>query len=114
MSSAKDDRVPRGFGGLGLIDELSAALTALGYEEATPVQRETIPLLLAGKDLLAKAATGTGKTAAFALPMLQTLFQDPETPTPLAYLWMASATCIDSSRVGTSTRPPVCRRPSAS
>ena len=78
MTTAKDDRASRGFGGLGLVDELSAALSALGYEEATPVQREAIPLLLAGKDLLARAATGTGKTAAFALPMLQRLFQDPE------------------------------------
>src|SRR4051794_18884590 len=47
------------------------AITALGYEEPTPVQRETIPLLLEGRDLLGQAATGTGKTAAFALPMLQ-------------------------------------------
>ncbi len=78
MSPAKDNGAPRGFGGLGLVDELSAAVSALGYEEATPVQREAIPLLIAGKDLLARAATGTGKTAAFALPMLQTLFQDAE------------------------------------
>ena len=78
MSSAKDDGASRGFGGLGLVNELTAAVSALGYEEATPVQREAIPLLIAGKDLLAKAATGTGKTAAFALPMLQTLFQDAE------------------------------------
>jgi ATP-dependent RNA helicase DeaD len=68
-----------GFKGLGLIPELTTALSALGYEEATPVQREAIPLLIAGKDLLAQAATGTGKTAAFALPMLQMLFQDTET-----------------------------------
>jgi ATP-dependent RNA helicase DeaD len=60
-----------GFGALGLSQELLAAITSLGYEEPTPVQRETIPLLLAGGDLLAQAATGTGKTAAFALPMLQ-------------------------------------------
>ena len=46
-------------------------MAALGYEEPTPVQRETIPVLLSGRDLLAQAATGTGKTAAFALPMLQ-------------------------------------------
>ena len=49
----------------------SPLVTALGYEEPTPVQRETIPVMLAGRDLLAQAATGTGKTAAFALPMLQ-------------------------------------------
>ena len=60
-----------GFGSLGLGDHLLSALTALGYEEPTPVQRETIPLMLEGRDVLAQAATGTGKTAAFALPMLQ-------------------------------------------
>jgi ATP-dependent RNA helicase DeaD len=62
-----------GFTTLGLSDTLIATLTALGYEEPTPVQRETIPLMLAGRDLLAQAATGTGKTAAFALPMIQTI-----------------------------------------
>ena len=59
-----------GFAVLGLSGTLVAAVVALGYEEPTPVQRETIPLLLSGRDLLAQAATGTGKTAAFALPML--------------------------------------------
>jgi ATP-dependent RNA helicase DeaD len=61
------------FSGLGLVDELAAAVAALGYEEPTPVQREAIPLLIAGRDLLGQAATGTGKTAAFALPILQRL-----------------------------------------
>ncbi len=59
-----------GFAALGLRTELLEALSALGYEEPTPIQNETIPLLLAGKDLLGQAATGTGKTAAFALPVL--------------------------------------------
>ena len=59
------------FAALGLSQNLLTAITSLGYEEPTPVQRETIPLLLAGRDLLGQAATGTGKTAAFALPMLQ-------------------------------------------
>jgi ATP-dependent RNA helicase DeaD len=58
------------FASLGLREELVAAVTALGYEEPTPVQRETIPILLEGRDLLGQAATGTGKTAAFALPLL--------------------------------------------
>ena len=49
------------------------ALAGLGYEEPTPIQRETIEPLLAGRDLLGQAATGTGKTAAFALPILQML-----------------------------------------
>jgi ATP-dependent RNA helicase DeaD len=61
------------FDALGLETTLVKAVTALGYEEATPVQREAIPVLLAGRDLLAQAATGTGKTAAFALPMIQRL-----------------------------------------
>ena len=59
-----------GFSTLGLSDDIVAAVTALGYEEPTPVQKETIPIMLSGRDLLAQAATGTGKTAAFALPML--------------------------------------------
>jgi ATP-dependent RNA helicase DeaD len=63
--------LPEGFAGLGLSDELLATLTLLGYEEPTPIQREAIPPLLEGRDLLGQAATGTGKTAAFALPLLQ-------------------------------------------
>jgi ATP-dependent RNA helicase DeaD len=59
------------FSDLALRDELLQALTELGYEEPTPIQAETIPLLLGGADLLGQAATGTGKTAAFALPLLQ-------------------------------------------
>jgi ATP-dependent RNA helicase DeaD len=59
------------FSTLGVEDALVSALTVLGYEEPTPIQREAIPPLLAGRDVLGQAATGTGKTAAFALPMLQ-------------------------------------------
>ena len=62
-----------GFAGLGLRPELLRALVSLGYEEPTPIQREAIPPLLAGNDLVGQAATGTGKTAAFALPVLQSL-----------------------------------------
>jgi ATP-dependent RNA helicase DeaD len=60
-----------GFTGLGLDPALLRSLEELGYEEPTPVQREAIPIMLAGRDMLGQAATGTGKTAAFALPMLQ-------------------------------------------
>src|SRR5689334_866084 len=67
-----DDAV-EGFAGLGLRAELLRALTVLGYEEPTPIQREAIPPLVAGHDLVGQAATGTGKTAAFALPVLQAL-----------------------------------------
>jgi ATP-dependent RNA helicase DeaD len=61
------------FADLDLRPELLAALTTLGYEEPTPIQREAVPALLAGRDVLGQAATGTGKTAAFALPLLQRL-----------------------------------------
>ena len=59
------------FAALGLEAALLTTLDTLGYEEPTPIQREAIPLLLAGRDLLGQAATGTGKTAAFTLPLLQ-------------------------------------------
>ncbi len=68
------------FASLGIAPVLVEALTALGYEEPTPIQREAIPPLLAGRDILAQAATGTGKTAAFALPLLQQL--PPTSPAP--------------------------------
>ena len=64
-----------GFAALGLEARLLATLDQLGYEEPTPIQREAIPPLLAGKDVLGQAATGTGKTAAFTLPLLQRLAQ---------------------------------------
>jgi ATP-dependent RNA helicase DeaD len=59
------------FAELALAPELCRALSGLGYEEPTPIQRAAIPPLLAGRDLVGQAATGTGKTAAFALPVLQ-------------------------------------------
>ncbi len=62
-----------GFAALPLDPRLLRTLAALGYEEPTPVQLAAIPPLLEGKDLLAEAPTGTGKTAAFALPILQRL-----------------------------------------
>ncbi len=59
-----------GFSSLGLDARLVDAVRALGYEEPTAIQREAIPPFLEGRDLLGQAATGTGKTAAFALPLL--------------------------------------------
>jgi len=68
-----------GFAALGLRAELLEALAELGHTEPTPIQRAAIPALLAGRDVLGQAATGTGKTAAFALPLLQRL-GTPEQP----------------------------------
>ncbi len=61
------------FADLGLMPELLQALEAVGYTTPTPIQRDAIPVVLAGRDLLAAAQTGTGKTAGFTLPMLQLL-----------------------------------------
>ena len=70
-----DEMNGAGFAALGLAPALLAALTSLGYEEPTPIQRAAIPAMLAGRDLLGQAATGTGKTAAFALPLLQRMHE---------------------------------------
>ena len=61
------------FDDLGLTAELVRAVQSLGYDEPTPIQRSTVAPVLSGRDLLAAAQTGTGKTAAFALPLLQRL-----------------------------------------
>jgi ATP-dependent RNA helicase RhlE len=64
------------FSDLALIEPIQRALKAEGYDAPTPIQAEAIPHLLGGRDLLGIAQTGTGKTAAFGLPLLQRLFQE--------------------------------------
>ena len=63
---------------LGLSEDLLKAITSVGYEEATPIQAETIPMVLAGQDVIGQAQTGTGKTAAFALPILEKIDKSNE------------------------------------
>jgi ATP-dependent RNA helicase DeaD len=69
-----------GFESFALSPELQAVVKELGYEEPTPIQRETIPPLLAGRDVLGIAATGTGKTAAFSLPLVERLDRSAREP----------------------------------
>jgi ATP-dependent RNA helicase DeaD len=73
-----------GFADLALAPELRRAVSGLGYEEPTPIQRAAIPPLLEGRDLVGQAATGTGKTAAFALPVLQRVLGEGRRAEPLA------------------------------
>ena len=71
MSAVPSDLTePATFRGLALSEEVLKALTDVGYEAPTPIQAQTIPVLLSGADMLGQAQTGTGKTAAFALPAL--------------------------------------------
>ena len=75
-----------GFAALGLDPRIVEALTTLGYEEPTPIQQQSITPLIDGRDLLGQAATGTGKTTAFALPILQRFIDDggPKATGPVA------------------------------
>lgn len=68
-----NDNVQETFRDLGLIEPILTALDNIGYETPSPVQKATIPFVLKGQDILAQAQTGTGKTAAFALPLLSRL-----------------------------------------
>src|ERR1700691_285067 len=75
MSAVPTDESPSAtsFRDLALSEPVLRALTDVGYESPTPIQAATIPVLLGGADLLGQAQTGTGKTAAFALPLLSRL-----------------------------------------
>jgi ATP-dependent RNA helicase DeaD len=83
MSPTSSPAANRAFAELGLGPELLQTLSSLGYEEPTPIQREAIPHLLEGHDLLGLAATGTGKTAAFTLPLLQQIEAGGKVPAVL-------------------------------
>src|SRR5690606_39574808 len=75
------DSTPTGFASLGLPFPILRVLDELGYEAPSPIQAESIPSLLEGRDVLGMAQTGTGKTAAFALPLLtrtQVDFNSPQ------------------------------------
>ena len=80
--ATEDDKTP-GFRELGLSEPLLEALESVGYEAPSPIQARTIPLLMEGRDVFGQAQTGTGKTAAFALPLIDRLdIQQREPGTP--------------------------------
>ncbi|KAF4278157.1 hypothetical protein CNMCM8689_003870 [Aspergillus fumigatus] len=74
---------PKSFKDLGIIDQLCEACETMGYKAPTPIQAESIPLALQGRDLIGLAETGSGKTAAFALPILQVVSVSDKPPTAL-------------------------------
>ncbi|KAF2500405.1 DEAD-domain-containing protein [Lophium mytilinum] len=77
-TSDKEEVVRKSFAELGIIESLCEACVNLGYKFPTPVQAEAIPLAIEGRDLIGLAETGSGKTAAFALPILQALMDKPQ------------------------------------
>ncbi|HEX2836639.1 MAG TPA: DEAD/DEAH box helicase [Phycisphaerales bacterium] len=81
MSARDSKRVPPiKFSQLGLSEPIAQAVKAEGYDTPTPIQAQAIPHILAGKDLMGLAQTGTGKTAAFALPLIDILGRTPQLP----------------------------------
>ena len=72
-----------GFDSLGMPEFILKTLSELGYESPSPIQAASIPVVLSGKDLIGQAQTGTGKTAAFALPILSKLEDEPRKPQAL-------------------------------
>src|SRR5690349_788763 len=80
---ADHDPAPAGFAALALRPEVQQALADVGYESPSPIQAATIPSLLEGRDVLGQAQTGTGKTAAFALPILSRIEARPGKPQAL-------------------------------
>ncbi len=82
-AEAKSAEKKNGFDGLGLADEVLDAVKAVGFEKPSPIQAQTIPLLMKGEDVVGLAQTGTGKTAAFALPILSRIDKKSRRPQAL-------------------------------
>ena len=78
MTDARSDSVT--FASLGLIDEVMAGIKQAGFVECTPIQAQTLPLALAGRDVAGQAQTGTGKTAAFLVALYQALLTRAPAP----------------------------------
>lgn len=114
VTSIMNDSANSTFESLGLDPRIVATLNELGYEAPTPIQSRTIPLLLSGSDVIGQAQTGTGKTAAFALPILQNIDMKSSTTqalvlTPTRELAMQVAEAIHSyaKKIGPVTVQPI-------
>lgn len=100
------------FASLGLLDPLLKALEGLGHGTPTPIQAQAIPPALKGRDLLAAAQTGTGKTAGFALPLLQRLtLEGPQVAanSVRALVWFRPANWPSRSTPASATTASTCR-----
>ncbi len=85
------------FDTLGLMPELLRAVREQGYETPTPIQIQAIPLVLEGRDLMARAQTGTGKTAGFTLPLLQMLAPHANSSASPATYRSTGSQCLTAS-----------------
>lgn len=85
------------FASFGLHDSLMRAISDMGYEIPTPIQKQAIPLVLTGSDVMGAAQTGTGKTASFGLPLLERLIPLENTRAPGASFGFDSDKRISSS-----------------
>lgn len=83
VESVEEPEAPSGFSEFGFSDALLKTLADKGYKEPSPIQKAAIPELMLGRDLVGQAQTGTGKTAAFALPLLERLQGDSPLPSVL-------------------------------
>jgi ATP-dependent RNA helicase RhlE len=96
------DPASAGFDGLGLTRSLRDAVRAAGYDQPTPIQHAAIPHVLAGRDLVGCAQTGTGKTAAFALPILHRLLAAPAPARPTIRVLVLAPTRELAAQIGES------------
>jgi ATP-dependent RNA helicase DeaD len=84
LAEGEDAAPAFGFADFGLSTELLEDITAIGYETPTPIQIKTIPVMMTGQDVIAQAQTGSGKTAAFGLPIIDGI--DPQVRAPQALI----------------------------